>query len=241
VKIAIMQPYTLPYIGYLHLIHFVDKFIFLDDVSYINRGWINRNRITSVDGKSDYLFTIPLEGASQNRKINEISLHTNYPKWLSSFHKTFVSAYRKAPFFKEAEDLVFATLQSFKPGDLISDLAKRSIKSVFDYVHGVSFGNLGDRVWVTSSSQYGNQGLKKGARLIDICKQEGADHYINAIGGQELYTKPMFAEEGIKLSFVKSELKPYRQPFLPGLSIIDMIAYCDPETLHEQINSYHLL
>ena len=44
-RIAVMQPYFLPYIGYWQLLRAVDTFVVLDDVNYINRGWINRNRI----------------------------------------------------------------------------------------------------------------------------------------------------------------------------------------------------
>ena len=34
-KIAIMQPYLFPYIGYWQLINAVDEFVLLDDVNYI--------------------------------------------------------------------------------------------------------------------------------------------------------------------------------------------------------------
>ncbi|MDZ7898224.1 MAG: WbqC family protein [Arcicella sp.] len=44
-KLAIMQPYIFPYIGYFQLIKAVDKFVLYDDVNFINKGWINRNRI----------------------------------------------------------------------------------------------------------------------------------------------------------------------------------------------------
>lgn len=233
-KIAIMQNYLYPYIGYFHLIHAADKFVFLDDVNYINRGWINRNRIISPDKKTDHLFTIPLEGASQNKKINEILLHENFVRWRETFRKTFEAGYKSAPYYENARTLVFSLLDSVVPGETIADLARKSIKTCSEYL-GLK------KEWSNSSSQYKNSDLKKGARLIDICKQEGADHYINAIGGQELYTKEMFAAGGITLSFVKSNLKPYREPFLPGLSIIDIIAYCDPEALQEQLVSYHLI
>jgi len=231
-KISIMQPYIFPYIGYFHLIHSSDKFVFLDDVNYINRGWINRNRIIAPDKMSDYLFTIPLAGASQNKKINEIRLHENYTKWRETFRKTFDAGYHQAPYYEQARKLVFDLFDSFAPGDLISDLAENSIKSCAIYL------DL-DKKW-SNSSQYGNQELKKASRLIDICKKENAEHYINAIGGQELYTKEVFQAEGVELSFVKSELRPYREPFIPGLSIIDLIAYCDPKALQEQIVSYSL-
>lgn len=233
-KIAVMQPYIFPYIGYFHLIHAADKFVFLDDVAFINRGWINRNRILSTDKKSDYLFTIPLDNASQNKKINEIRIHTNYLKWRDSFKKTFEIAYSDAPYSEQAKTIVFGLLDRTKPGDQISDVTRNSIKLCADYL-GLK------RDWIDSSSKYNNQELRKGVRLIDICKQENAEHYINAIGGQELYTPDVFAKDGIKLSFVKSELNSYREPFLKGLSILDLIAYCDKETLQQQLSSYNLV
>ena len=71
-RIAIMQPYVFPYLGYFHLIEASNLFVFYDDVNYITRGWINRNRIL-LNGK-DFLFTIPVSKASQNKLINEITL-----------------------------------------------------------------------------------------------------------------------------------------------------------------------
>lgn len=232
-KLAIMQPYVLPYLGYFHLIHACDKFVFLDDVNFINRGWINRNRIISQDKKSDLLFTLPLDNASQNKNINEVTLHDSYIKWREKFKKTFAMTYATAPFLAQAKIILHALLDSAQPGSLISDVAKHSIQLCATY-----FGI--QREWVGSSGVYKNQELKKGSRLVDICKKAQAHHYVNAIGGKELYTTDIFAKDGIKLSFVKSQLNSYREPFLPGLSILDLIAYCDPETLHQQLLSYHL-
>ena len=42
-RLGIMQPYFLPYIGYWQLLNAVDTYILYDEVNYINRGWINRN------------------------------------------------------------------------------------------------------------------------------------------------------------------------------------------------------
>ena len=71
-RLGIMQPYFLPYIGYWQLLNAVDTYILYDDVNYINRGWINRNRIM-INGAPSYL-TIPLNGARQNKKIQEIAV-----------------------------------------------------------------------------------------------------------------------------------------------------------------------
>ena len=64
-RIAIMQPYFMPYIGYFQLINAVDKFVVYDDVNFIKKGWISRNNIL-VNGKS-YLFSVPLQNMSQNK------------------------------------------------------------------------------------------------------------------------------------------------------------------------------
>lgn len=92
-KIAIMQPYIFPYIGYFQLINAVDKFIIYDDVNYIKQGWINRNKI--LLNNEDYLFTFPLKNASSYKKINEIELSENlYSKWKIKFFKT-LEVYKK--------------------------------------------------------------------------------------------------------------------------------------------------
>ena len=103
-KLAIMQPYIFPYIGYFQLIDAADKFVLLDDVNYINRGWINRNNIL-VNGEKN-LFTIPLANASQNKLINEVSI-SGEGKWQQKFLKTIELNYKKAPYDKSSFSMIF--------------------------------------------------------------------------------------------------------------------------------------
>jgi hypothetical protein len=44
-RVAIMQPYFFPYLGYYQLIQSCDVFVLYDDVKYTKKGWISRNRI----------------------------------------------------------------------------------------------------------------------------------------------------------------------------------------------------
>jgi NDP-sugar pyrophosphorylase family protein len=71
-KLAIMQPYLFPYIGYFQLIHAADLFVLYDDVNFRKQSWINRNKIL-LNGK-DYTFTIPCRGVSSNKLINAVIL-----------------------------------------------------------------------------------------------------------------------------------------------------------------------
>ena len=75
-KLAVMQPYFFPYIGYFQMINAVDVFVFYDDVNFIKRGWINRNKIL-VNG-SECLLTIPCIKASQNKYISDIKINKQH-------------------------------------------------------------------------------------------------------------------------------------------------------------------
>ncbi len=43
-KLAIMQPYFLPFSGYFQLLQTVDRFVVYDNIKYTKKGWVNRNR-----------------------------------------------------------------------------------------------------------------------------------------------------------------------------------------------------
>lgn len=231
-RIAIMQPYFLPYIGYLQLMNAVDKFVLYDDVNYINKGWINRNRIL-VSGK-EYLFTIPLKEASQNKLINEIYLSDD-PKWRGKLLKTFEQAYKKAPFYLTAFAVTekIINLDAEKVSDWIAD----SFAILAQYL------NIQTEI-VASSSIYQNTHLKGQERILDICQQEKADHYINPIGGTDLYDKSIFDKAGIQLNFLKSKPLIYSQfknEFVPWLSIVDIMMFNDIPTIQGILNEYELI
>lgn len=232
-RVAIMQPYFFPYLGYYQLIASVDKFIVYDDVSFIKQGWIARNRIL-LDGKA-HPFSIPLRDASSFRHINETELHDRlFPLWRSKFLKTLELAYRKAPFFRPALALVEKVLAS--EDKHVSKLAIQSIVEVCRYLE-VNTKIIG------SSGDYGNETLKGQDRVIDICKREMADTYINAPGGEALYSSEEFSSQGIQLIFIKPILGSYTQfegDFLPGLSMIDALMFNSIESCHDLLKGYEL-
>jgi len=228
-----MQPYIFPYIGYFHLIEASDLFIFYDDVNYIKRGWINRNRI--LLNNSDYLFSIPTSKASQNKLINEIKPIID-EKWKRKFYHNLDFAYKKAPYYSDVIKLVKETIET-EYND-VTDLCIKSIEMVYSYL-GKSFNYV-------KSSDYSpeTKGLEKADRLIEITKKTGMSKYSNAIGGQTLYNKQYFKENGIELSFVKSKLQDYKQfknDFVIGLSIIDVLMFNDKKTIIKYFDDYELI
>ena len=230
--LAIMQPYFMPYIGYMQLMNAVDTFVLYDDVAFINRGWINRNRLL-INGQ-EYMFTVPLRDASQNKRINEVALADD-PKWRSKLLKTIEQGYRKAPHYGTVMPVIENSI-NFVTGS-IADLAHHSLVQLSQYL------GLTTRL-VASSSIYDNSHLKAQERILDICRQENATRYINPIGGIELYDKPTFARAGIELNFIQSKRVEYPQSkndFVPWLSVLDALMFCDVPTVRAMLGEYELL
>lgn len=231
-KIAIMQPYLFPYLGYFQLINAVDTFVFYDDVNFIKRGWINRNQI--LIGGEAVLFTLPLKKASQNKLINEIDMAID-EKWSVQFFKTIEQNYKNAPYFIETFQLlkkVFGKKQT-----KISSLAIESVLQISKYLQL-------DTLFEISSIDYPTTiELLKAERLIAICKKNGSEHYVNPSGGKELYSKNTFNKEGITLSFIENELVSYRQfgnEFVKGLSMIDVLMFNSVEEVKNLLSNYKL-
>jgi WbqC-like protein family len=230
-RIAIMQPYLFPYIGYYQLIKAADKFVFLDDVNFINRGWINRNNIL-VNGKAN-LFTVPLQNASQNKRINEVEVAEG--NWKDKLLQTIEMAYKKAPCFNEVFPVVKSVFYTNEHS--IAGLAKQSICQVISYL------DLKKEI-VDSANVYNNEALKGEARIININSIENSTHYINPIGGTKLYEPKHFAEKDIKLQFLKTRNFAYKQmnnEFVPQLSMIDVLMFNNRKIVLQYLEQFDLI
>ena len=228
-KVAVMQPYFFPYIGYFQLINAVDVFAIYDDVNFIKQGWITRNSIL-VD-KKKYNFILQVEGASSFKKIKEITIGKNNKKLL----KTIQQEYKKAPYFR----IVYPILQEIllSNENNLSKFLILSLRKIADYLQI-------DTVFIISSEINKKEELEGQDKVIAICKQLKATNYINAIGGQELYDKISFSRHQIGLSFIKTEPIQYAQfnnDFIPWLSIIDVIMFNSIEETKMLLNKYELV
>lgn len=228
-KVAIMQPYFLPYIGYFQLINSVDTFVIYDDVNYIKQGWINRNRI--LLNNIGYVFTLQLNGSSSFRKINEITVGSNKNKIL----KTFKLAYNHAPYFHTIFPIIEEILLNEEQN--LAKFVTFSVKKISQILDI-------NATYILSSDVKKNNELKGQEKVIEICKKLSADTYINAIGGQELYSKTEFQNEDMTLKFIKTNsivYKQYEHEFVPNLSILDVLMFNSKHRVIEMLNNYSLV
>jgi len=231
-KLGIMQPYLFPYIGYFQLIHAVDKFVLFDDVNYINRGWINRNRIL-VNNK-DYMFTMSLDKASQNKLINEINLSEDMA-WRTKLLNTLKMSYSRALVFQDVYPLLEEIIMLDEKN--LSRFIRSSLQMVCKYLY------IQTEI-IPSSTPYATLDFKGAYKILEICKKEGANEYINPIGGREIYDPALFAENNIRLHFLESNPLIYKQgaePFVPCLSIIDILMFNPPDKISAYLNEFTLI
>ena len=210
-KIAIMQPYFSPHIGYFQLIDSVDLFVFYDDVNFIKRGWINRNYIT-INNELQ-MFTIPLKKSSQNKKINEVEVNWG-SKEINKLIKTFYYNLKD----KSIAIKIIEEIAKSKPLT-IADIAILSVELASKYL---GLTTKFERSSSLNYQRYNNKVLN----LVNICKLKNFTNYINAEGGREIYNKQEFLQHGINLEFIKG---------LSGLSILEII---DSSDTKEKLKQY---
>lgn len=230
-KLAIMQPYFFPYIGYFQLIQAVDLFIVYDNVKYTKKGWINRNRFLRNGAVA--IFSVPLKKDSDFLQIKERGLSAEFRK--CKLLNQIREAYGKAQYFDQAF-AIFEKAVMENEANLFK-FTYNSIRTICGYLQ------IDTKISVSSEFQI-DHSLRGQEKVFALCQTAGADTYINAIGGQVLYSKEVFAMRGIKLQFLRSKPFEYMQfgdEFVPSLSILDVMTFNSQEYIKEYILSNYEL
>jgi hypothetical protein len=227
-----MQPYLFPYLGYFQLISAVDVFFLSDDLQYINKGWINRNRVL-VHGEPK-MITFPLRKASHLAKINERALGDDYDYQAGIILKTICQAYTKAPLFKNVFPLIERIVRY--PERNLARFIENSIREICRH--------LCIYTPLLISSEFGiDPHLNAQDRIIYSGKKLNANTYINPVGGTHLYSPEYFSIHGLSLKFHCIDDITYPQfqnEFVPLLSIIDVMMFNTVPALRTLLMSYSL-
>jgi hypothetical protein len=227
--VAIMQPYLFPYIGYYQLVAAADIFVFLDDVRFIKRGYLNRNRLCDANGQP-VPFTLAVDRASQNRDINEHRYLPHDGRLL----KTLDHLYRRQPGYSRFIPIVT---------ELLTSIGDRSVATA----NADSVINLAGAVGIVPrfrfSSEIDPKPTRRGQdRILGLCATLGASRYLNLPGGRALYDAATFAEHGLDLCFLdttaagvaSAEGTTWQPSFLHPLFTLD------PAEIGAQLRRYDL-
>ena len=218
-KVAIMQPTFLPWMGYFALLSNVDHFIFLDDVKYARRSWQSRNRIKTPQG--ELLISIPVAQESSSSLINQVKIASSYNH--SKLLKQLSSNYKHTPYGNQCIDLVDSAYENCR-----SSLAAFNIGIITSIARLCNF-----RTQLSVASDLPDVSGTKAQRLYSICKSVNASQYLSPIGSLEyLQADNPFADDDVVLRFLNFQHPHYQQGnhnFIANLGIIDALSWLGPE------------
>lgn len=232
-KVAVMQPYFLPYIGYFQLLNLVDAFVVYDNIQFSKKGWIHRNRL--LFNKKDEFVSLSLKKDSDYKDVRERTLSESWKQDKVKTIRKIEENYKKSPFYEKVKPLV-EEIFNFNNNNLF-DFIIHSLTTINHYLQ------ISTPVIVSSTLEIDHT-LRGQDKVLAICKLMSATHYINPIGGLELYDNESFLNQGIELSFLKSINFTYSQldnEFIPWLSIIDIMMFNDIETIKKQLDLFTLV
>lgn len=230
-RVGIMQPYLLPYLGYFQLIEHCHRFVIYDDIQYTKRGWINRNRI--LHHGLPKTFTVPLKRASDYLDVRERSISDEYSP--AALMRVFEQSYRRAPMWDALRD----TLET-----IVAFSSRNLFEFIFNSIEQVCATTDITTELVVSSSLGIDRSLRGQDRVLATCQELGATEYVNPVRGVGLYDPATFRRHGIELRALTSRQSPYRQfdlPFVEALSIVDAMAFLPTSELQTRVRSDYVV
>ena len=220
-RVTILQPSYLPWLGFFEQMSRSDKFVLLDDVQYTRRDWRNRNRIRV---RENWIWlTVPVQ---QKSRFSQSLLETridNSVSWRRKHLETLRQHYCKAPFFEK----YFPRCQQVYEKDwtFLFDLCLETINLIKE--------EMGIETPLLRSSEM-KPGGEKTERLVSICRELGATHYLSGESGSNYIAEEGFSSQGIALEYQNYEHPVYPQRytgFVPHLSAIDLLFNCGEQSL----------
>jgi hypothetical protein len=219
-RVAIVQSNYIPWKGYFDLINSVDEFILFDDMQYTRRDWRNRNKIKTAAGATWLTIPVQVKGKYfQTIKETEIS----EPGWNELHLKTICGQYARAAHFAYHRAWLEETYRGATAVRL-SEINRHFLTRTCEL--------LGIKTRLTTSMDYQIVDGKT-ERLVDLCRQAGATHYVSGPAARDYIEPSLFERAGIELSFYDYTGYPaYQQihpPFDHFVTVLDLILNQGPD------------
>ncbi|ECK1948092.1 WbqC family protein [Campylobacter lari] len=211
-KISIMQPTFMPWLGYFEMINQVDKFIFLDNVQFEKQSWQSRNKIKSQN--KELYITLHIQKMPLNSKIQDIKLSTNQHfkiKLLKTLKQNYAKSINFDKYYSSIENILLNA----------TNLCQVNIDFIQFFLKILNINTP-----LYRSSELGLPLKQKDCLVIDICKYFNAKTYLSASGSKTYMNIDLYEKQNIEVVFFEYKHPTYSQigeVFISHLSIIDFI------------------
>jgi hypothetical protein len=220
-KVLITQSNYIPWKGYFDAINLADVMVLYDEMQYTKRDWRNRNKIKTAQGLKWLSVPVQVKG-KYFQKINETLLADQ--KWSIKHWNSIEHAYKKAPFFDTYKEQVKA-LYLDTSSETISDVNKKFLEEISSL--------LGIDTPIRWSKEFELVGDKT-EKLLNICKELNATHYITGPAAKAYMDTSLFDEAGIEIIWMDySDYPEYDQlhdEFEHGVTILDLLFNLGPDS-----------
>jgi hypothetical protein len=221
-RIAIVQSSYIPWKGYFDLIRAVDEFVLLDDVQFTRRDWRSRNQIKTQHGPA--WLTVPVRSKGLFQQLIQDTCVSD-AGWSQKHWATLRASYARAPFFAAFEHRVCDLYRVAGAEERLSMVNYRFIVGLCTV--------LGIDTPITWSSDYPANPGGRNERLIHICTEAGATHYLSGPTARGYLDTEAFARAGIAVEFADysgyAEYPQVHPPFTHHVSALDLIFSTGPD------------
>jgi hypothetical protein len=212
-RVVILQPSYLPWLGYFDQLYRSDVFVVYDDVQYDKHGWRNRNRIKTPQGPQ--WLTVPVLTHGQGKPTNRDVRIQTHELWRRKHLQALRTHYGRAPAFAE----IFPRIEDWlsKEWEYLWELNLAGLHLVC--------AMLGLQRDIRLASALGIGGGQT-ERLVRICQVLGAGHYLSGDAARAYLDEGAFTAAGIQVEYHGYQHPTYAQlhgDFVSHLSIIDLI------------------
>lgn len=233
-KLAVMQPYFFPYLGYFDLLNIVDEWIVFDTPQYMKFGWVNRNRVLRQGSGWQYI-VVPVKHHQSFKPINQIEISDQ--DWGGLILRQLQHYQKDAPYYPEV--IAFLEEECFSG-------ASNNLAEVNTTLFRKVAGRLGIErpIHVFSEMDLALEGpiVTPGDWGWAIAQAVGADEFINRPGGAEFIDETRYRERGIKLTFQSFVNMTYTcgkyHQFESDMSIIDLMMWNSPEQIKHYLDTF---
>ncbi|MBL8150702.1 MAG: WbqC family protein [Blastocatellia bacterium] len=212
-RIVILQPGYIPWLGFFDQLHRADIFVVYDDVQYTRRDWRSRNRIKAHSG--EHWLSVPVKNHGKFDQLIKDAEIDYSQKWTRKHLGAISTYYKQAPFFEEYFPQLESLLNSSPK--LLLELDLQLIKECAQW--------LGITTPLVLASTLNAEG-RSSERLISICKKLAATDYLTGKAAQSYLDEKLFSEAGITVEYHEYAHPRYRQlhgEFIPYMSVIDLL------------------
>lgn len=229
------QPDLFPWIGFFVKLAKSDKFVLLDHVTSNPKdpqNWIRRVKVIGPGVEGDQWLSLPVNKVQSRGGRGVPILDWQYnrlsPAW-SKAEALLMNLYRHHPFVHD----VLPLLEQFFSDD------SRLSEANFSFIQGV-LKLLAIDVEIHRSSDFGLL-TASNQMLVDCAVYAGSDSYLSGEGSAAYIDPAIFESAGVTLMFNRFRPRPYSQvsrDFVPGLTIIDLLANLGVQGTRDHLFSY---